>query len=233
MWAAECAVHVHRDGAGLIDAPDRPARRGDRRALRLVRRRAWPKPAARHWPRCWPACTTHHGRVTLPGFYDAGAAADRRRAGTVRPAPVRRESLAVPTRPAAFRRAWRAKRASATLERVWARPTAEINGMWGGPHRAPGPRPSCPARAHAKVSFRAGGEPGSRPASRWALREYVATHTPAGHRGDRDLGAAPGCGPAFSPLHSPGVAGPPSGPWSARSAVEVLFNRERRQRPGG
>ena len=40
-----------------------------------------------------------------------------------------------------------------TLERIWARPTAEVNGMWGG-HTGPGQRRSSRRDAHAKVSFR-------------------------------------------------------------------------------
>src|SRR6266702_5471059 len=40
-----------------------------------------------------------------------------------------------------------------TLERIWARPTAEINGMWGG-HTGPGNKTIIPRAAHAKISFR-------------------------------------------------------------------------------
>jgi acetylornithine deacetylase/succinyl-diaminopimelate desuccinylase-like protein len=40
-----------------------------------------------------------------------------------------------------------------TLERVGARPTAEVNGVWGG-YTGPGHKTIIPAEAHAKLTFR-------------------------------------------------------------------------------
>jgi acetylornithine deacetylase/succinyl-diaminopimelate desuccinylase-like protein len=40
-----------------------------------------------------------------------------------------------------------------TLERKWARPTCDINGIWGG-YSGPGPKTVLPCKAGAKVSFR-------------------------------------------------------------------------------
>lgn len=39
------------------------------------------------------------------------------------------------------------------LEKIWSRPTAEVNGMWGG-YNGTGFKTVLPAEAHAKVSFR-------------------------------------------------------------------------------
>ncbi len=65
-----------------------------------------------------------------------------------------------------------------TLERIWARPTAEVNGMWGG-HTGPGGKTIIPRAAHAKVSFRlvADQDPNDTLA---AFGEYVRAATPAG-----------------------------------------------------
>ena len=48
-----------------------------------------------------------------------------------------------------------AKRASTTLERRWARPTYDINGLYGG-YGGPGAKTVIPSFAGAKVSFRLG-----------------------------------------------------------------------------
>jgi acetylornithine deacetylase/succinyl-diaminopimelate desuccinylase-like protein len=45
------------------------------------------------------------------------------------------------------------ERGFSTLERVWARPTAEVNGIWGG-YIGAGHKTIVPSEAHAKVSFR-------------------------------------------------------------------------------
>jgi acetylornithine deacetylase/succinyl-diaminopimelate desuccinylase-like protein len=90
------------------------------------------------------------GRVTLPGFYD-----------TVRPLSDReRELMArVPfdeqawlAGPAASRMAT-GEAGFSTLERVGVRPTAEVNGLWGG-YQGPGHKTIVPAEAHAKITFR-------------------------------------------------------------------------------
>ena len=153
------------------------------------------------------------GRVTLPGFYDAVL-------------PLTQAERALFARLPFEEKAWLAdaggSRAAAgeagytTLERVWTRPTAEVNGMWGG-HTGPGAKTIVPSQAHAKVSFRlvANQEPADIAV---ALREYVAARTPPGIEATVTFGG-PGVRPAFSPLHSPGVQ-------AAKRAMERAFGRE-------
>ena len=113
------------------------------------------------------------GRVQLEGFYD----------GIAELSPEQRESwdtlqfdegaflggigLARPV--GEFGRA--------PLERLWARPTADVNGIWGG-YQGPGAKTVIAAEAGAKVSFRL--VPGQDPdAVAGALRRFMAERAPA------------------------------------------------------
>ena len=70
-----------------------------------------------------------------------------------------------------------------TLERVGARPTAEVNGMWGG-YTGPGHKTIVPAEAHAKVSFRLVAD--QRPEDVGPqVRAWVEANLPDGHRRPR------------------------------------------------
>jgi acetylornithine deacetylase/succinyl-diaminopimelate desuccinylase-like protein len=159
------------------------------------------------------------GRVTLPGFYDS-----------VLPlSDAERELIA---RLPFDEKAWLADAGDSgaaagesgysTLERVWARPTAEVNGMWGG-HTGPGGKTIIPAQAHAKLSFRlvASQEPADVVA---ALRQYVAERTPAGIEATV-TSHSNGVRPSFSPLDSAAVR---AGRRAMQRAfgTEVLFTRE-------
>ena len=63
------------------------------------------------------------------------------------------------------------------LEQSWARPTAEINGIWGG-YTGEGFKTVIPAEAHAKISFRLVGD--QDPDQVWAAFEHhVRTRLPA------------------------------------------------------
>jgi acetylornithine deacetylase/succinyl-diaminopimelate desuccinylase-like protein len=159
------------------------------------------------------------GRVTLPGFYDKVVAVS----------PAEREMFAkLPFDEQAWldeaghSGAAAGEAGYSTLERIWARPTAEVNGMWGG-YTGPGGKTIIPSQAHAKLSFRlvANQEPAEVAA---ALREYVAQRTPPGIEATVTI-SEPGVRACFSPVDSAAVA-------AARRAMErafgldVLFTRE-------
>lgn len=159
------------------------------------------------------------GRVTLPGFYDdVIPLTDDERELFARLPFDEDEWL----RSAGHSRAAHGEKGYTTLERIWARPTAEINGMWGG-HTGPGGKTIVPREAHAKVSFRlvAGQDPRK---VQETFRTWVAERTPPGVEAEVRV---PGGGvrPCFSPIDSAGVK-------AARRAMErafgteVLFTRE-------
>ena len=90
-----------------------------------------------------------HGRIQIDGFYDA-----------VRPLePWERASWAtLPLDDAELLRltgspALHGEAGFSSLERLWARPTAEVNGLGGG-YQGEGSKTVLPSRAFAKLSFR-------------------------------------------------------------------------------
>ena len=153
------------------------------------------------------------GRVTVPGFYD----------NVVNLTPRERELFArlpfdekVWLADAGHSQATAGESGYTTLERIWARPTAEINGMWGG-YTGPGKKTIVPREAHAKVSFRlvADQDPAQVVAG---LSEYVAAHTPPGIEAVV-TSEGPGVRPSSAPLDSPAVQ-------AGKRAVERAFGTE-------
>ena len=95
------------------------------------------------------ALKDEHGRILVPGVYDK-----------VRDIPeAERESWrSLPFDEAAFARALNVdalpgEQGFSVLERLWARPTLDVNGIWGGFSGA-GSKTVLPARAGAKLSLR-------------------------------------------------------------------------------
>jgi acetylornithine deacetylase/succinyl-diaminopimelate desuccinylase-like protein len=89
------------------------------------------------------------GRIQIPGFYDGVRdlpAAQRTQweaLGFDEAAYLGAVGLSVPAGEAG----------RSVLERLWARPTADINGIWGG-YTGDGSKTVIASEAHAKVSFR-------------------------------------------------------------------------------
>lgn len=118
------------------------------------------------------------GHVTLDGFYDG-----------VRPIPddVRAAWSALGFDDSAFLNdvglsVPAGEPGYSALEQSWARPTAEINGMWGG-YTGEGFKTVIPAEAHAKLSFRLVGD--QDPDRVWAsFVDHVRRNLPADCRAE-------------------------------------------------
>jgi acetylornithine deacetylase/succinyl-diaminopimelate desuccinylase-like protein len=159
------------------------------------------------------------GRVTLPGFYDRVRPLSQRERELFARLPFDEPDwLAGPARS----REAAGEAGFTTLERVWARPTAEINGMWGG-YTGPGAKTIIPSDAHAKVSFRlvADQEPDE---VRQAMEGYVDTFVRPGIQA-RVTFNGPGVRPCLTPLDAPALQAAASAMQRA-FGKEVLFTRE-------
>src|SRR5881409_933582 len=90
------------------------------------------------------------GRVAIAGFYDRVAPLEdwERKAWQKLPISPDKEMLRETGAPALFGEA-----GFSTLERIWARPTAEINGIGGG-YQGRGTKTVLPSYAMAKLTFR-------------------------------------------------------------------------------
>ncbi len=158
------------------------------------------------------------GHVSIPGFYDDIVPLTDRE----------RELLArLPFDEAAFledaqsRATW-GEAGYSTLERIWARPTAEVNGMWGG-YTGPGHKTIVASAAHAKVSFRlvAGQEP-------LRIQElftaWLAEQVPAGITWSVEY-YGPGVRPCLTPLDHPALQAVQRS-MSRAFGIEALYTRE-------
>lgn len=117
-----------------------------------------------------------HGRVQVPGFYDdVRPPSDEERAAW---AALPFDEPAWLAGSAAGAHATSGEAGWSTYERLWARPTAEVNGLHGG-YAGPGHKTIVPHAATAKLTFRlvADQDPARVLA---AVREFVAAHTPPG-----------------------------------------------------
>jgi len=114
------------------------------------------------------------GRINLEGFYDS-----------VRPLAEweRKQFAALAFSESAFQSDLGVKELDGesgftTLERKWARPTCDVNGLYGG-YSGPGPKTVLPSKAGAKVSFRLVPDQDPKTVLR-QFREHVARVCPPG-----------------------------------------------------
>ncbi|HZR50889.1 MAG TPA: dipeptidase [Streptosporangiaceae bacterium] len=152
------------------------------------------------------------GRVTIPGFYDKVVALSDEERDLLARLPFDEKQW---LEEAGGSGAAYGEQGFSTLERIWARPTAEINGMWGG-HTGPGPKTIIPKRAHAKVTFRLVADQDPKEVAE-AFRAYVHAHTPPGLDAKVELGS--GTRPCRSPIDSPAVL-------AGRRAMERAFGKQ-------
>ncbi len=89
------------------------------------------------------------GRIMVPGFYDRVKPLSRSERDMLAQVPFDdRAFIAESGAPAPF-----GEKGYSTLERIWARPTCDVNGMWSG-YIGEGSKTVLPSFAGAKVSFR-------------------------------------------------------------------------------
>ncbi|MHC0430121.1 dipeptidase [Streptomyces sp. O3] len=138
-----------------------------------------------------------HARVAIPGFYDG-----------ITPLTDRERELfaELPFDQDAWLRTAKSYAAHgedgySTLERVWARPTAEVNGIGGG-YQGAGGKTIIPSSAFLKLSFRlvAGQDPRHIEA---AVRDWTAARIPPGIRHTLTFSGA--TRPCLTPLEHPAL----------------------------
>ncbi|MFF1691154.1 MULTISPECIES: dipeptidase [unclassified Streptomyces] len=160
-----------------------------------------------------------HARVAVPGFYDG-----------ITPLTDRERELfaELPFDEAQWLRtakshATHGEAGHTTLERIWARPTAEVNGIGGG-YQGPGGKTIVPSSATLKLSFRlvAGQDPDH---VEKAVTDWVAQQLPTGIRHTITFGAA--TRPCLTPLDHPALQ-------SVVRAMNLAFDQKIRfTREGG
>jgi acetylornithine deacetylase/succinyl-diaminopimelate desuccinylase-like protein len=159
------------------------------------------------------------GRVTLDGFYDRVVTLSDRERALFAKLPFDEERWVTET---ALSRGTRGERGFSTLERLWARPTAEVNGLWGG-YTGPGHKTIVPTDAHAKLSFRLVADQEPLDVQR-AVADYVAGFDRDGITATVTF-SGPGVRPCLTPLDAPALQAATAA-MAAAFGKEVLYTRE-------
>ena len=153
------------------------------------------------------------GRVTLDGFYDRVVVLSDRERELFAKLPFDEGRW---VRETALSRGTRGEAGYSTLERIWARPTAEVNGMWGG-YTGPGHKTIVPTDAHAKLSFRLVADQDPLEVQE-AVKRYVAGYDRDGITASVAF-SGPGVRPCLTPLDAPALQ-------AATRAMEAAFGKE-------
>jgi succinyl-diaminopimelate desuccinylase len=95
------------------------------------------------------ALTDSEGRIRLPGFYDDVAPLTQRERDEFARLPFSEERFKAQLGVAGLS----GEEGYTTIERRWARPTCDVNGLWSG-YQGEGAKTVLPATAGCKVSFR-------------------------------------------------------------------------------
>jgi acetylornithine deacetylase/succinyl-diaminopimelate desuccinylase-like protein len=119
---------------------------------------------------------TPDGRVAVAGFYDSVEELSPDEKAALLNLPFHEQAyLEQVGAAAAF-----GETGYTTLERLWTRPTLEVNGMWGG-YQGPGSKTVIPSEAHAKITCRL--VPNQQPADiADKIVHHLKTHLPPGVR---------------------------------------------------
>jgi acetylornithine deacetylase/succinyl-diaminopimelate desuccinylase-like protein len=178
-------------------------------------------------------------RVTIPGFYDAVKPLTKQERANWKAlkfnAAAALKQIGLP------KQADIGEKGFTALEREWGRPTAEINGIWGG-YTGTGAKTVIPAKASAKVSFRlvADQDPAkitkaffawckahTPPGCRWELNDHhggfgvtTAIDSPAMKAAFRAVKSASGKAPA---LIKSGGSIPVAGMLKSRLGLDTIF----------
>jgi acetylornithine deacetylase/succinyl-diaminopimelate desuccinylase-like protein len=116
------------------------------------------------------------GRIQLPGFYDQVIDVSPEERAELARLPYSAQDfcnlISIPETVG--------EKGYTDLERLWARPTLDVCGIWGG-YQGEGAKTVLPSKAGAKISMRLVANQDYRAVAA-QLREFVAAHAPAGVR---------------------------------------------------
>ncbi len=144
------------------------------------------------------------GRVTIPGFYDDVRKLSAKERAAYKKLPWSDRKYARDLGVGALY----GEQGFTTLERLWARPTLECNGIWGG-FTGEGAKTVLPSRASAKISMRLVPDQSSAKAAR-LFERHIKKIAPKGVQ--LSIRSLHGGEPAITPIESAGV----------RAAIEAL-----------